>query len=81
MKINFFRCNIDADVDDAVYAADPLLAWKNTPHGEWVMANAHNLTWHQQSDALRWGTDVVVRGEINDPRKITEYFLRWPDKR
>lgn len=78
MKINFFRCNIADDVDAAVYAAEPILAWQRTEHGQWVMSNAHNLTWHQQPDAQRWGTDILVRGELTDPRKITEYFLRWP---
>ena len=77
MKINFFRCNIADDVDAAVYAAEPILAWQSTPHGEWVMKHAHNLTLHQQRDALHWGTDVLVRGELTDPRLVTEYFLRW----
>ena len=81
MKINFFRCNIAIDVDAAVYAAEPILAWQATEHGAWVTAHARNLTWHQQPDVQHWGTDVVVRGELTDPRLVTEYFLRWPDKR
>ena len=81
MKINFFRCNIADDVDVAVYAAEPILTWQATEHGQWVMAHAHNLTWHQQPDALRWGNDVVVRGELTDPRLVTEYYLRWPRSR
>ena len=79
MKINFFRCNIADDVDAAVYAAEPILAWQSSPHGAWVMKHAHNLTWHQQRDALHWGTDILIRGELTDPRLVTEYFLRWPD--
>jgi len=27
---------------------------------------------------MHWGYDVAIRGEINDPKRITEYFLRWP---
>lgn len=80
MKINFFRCNIAADVDVAVYAAEPILAWQATEHGQWVMAHAHDLTWHHQPDLQRWGTDVLIRGEIKDPQLITEYFLRWPTR-
>lgn len=78
MKINFFRCNIADDVDVAVYAAEPILAWQRTPHGSWVMAHAHDLTWHHRSDPQYWGTDILVRGELRDPRLVTEYFLRWP---
>ena len=81
MKINFFRCNIADDNDVAVYAAEPILTWQHTPHGEWVMKHAHNLTLHQQRDAQHWGTDVMVRGELTDPQLVTEYLLRWPDKR
>lgn len=78
MKINFFRCNIADDVDVAVYAAEPILAWQATEHGAWVMAHAHNLTWYHKPDVQHWGTDVVIRGELRDPRLVTEYFLRWP---
>jgi hypothetical protein len=80
MKINFFRCNIDEGLDVDVYAADPILSWQKTEQGQWVMSNAYNLAFYKQPDRLMWGTDVIVRGEINDPQKITEYFLRWPSK-
>jgi hypothetical protein len=80
MKINFFRCHIDDGLDVDVYAAEPIMAWQNTEQGQWVMANAYNLTFYKQPDTLMWGTDVIVRGEINDPQKVTEYFLRWPEK-
>lgn len=81
MKINFFRCNIADDVDAAVYAAEPILAWQETEHGQWVMKHAQNLTWYHKPDVQHWGIDVVIRGELMDPRLVTEYFLRWPDKR
>ena len=67
------------DVEDPdIYAAEPISRWQQTEHGQWVMENAHNLTYYQQPDAIQWGYRFVIRGELNDPRKITEYFLRWP---
>jgi len=78
MKINFHRFNIADTVDPAIAAAEPILAWQNTEHGQWVMAHAHDLTYHHQPDANFWGYDVVIRGSLMDSRLVTEYFLRWP---
>jgi hypothetical protein len=78
MKITFHRFNM-GDVEDVdVYVAGPIHDWQQTEQGRWVMENAYNLTYHTQVDASHWGIDVAIRGEINDPKKITEYFLRWP---
>jgi hypothetical protein len=81
VKITFHRFNIADTEDPDVMLAEPVWQWQQTDHGRWVMANAHNLTYHHQPDASYWGYDVVIRGDLADPRKITEYFLRWPDKR
>lgn len=80
MKINFFRCNIADGLDVDVYAADPIMDWLRTEHGQWVKANAYDLTYHHRPDSRFWGYDVIIRGEITDPQKITEYFLRWPER-
>jgi hypothetical protein len=80
VRINFFRCNIADGLDVDIYAAEPIIDWLRTEQGQWVKANAYNLTFYKQPDTLMWGTDVIVRGEINDPQKVTEYFLRWPQK-
>jgi len=78
MKINFHTFTM-GDVDDVdVYAAQPIYEWQQTDHGRWVMENAHNLTYHTMADASLMGHRIVIRGEITDPRKTTEYFLRWP---
>jgi len=67
------------DVEDPdVYVAEPIYQWQQTDHGRWVMENAHNLTYHHQPDAYTWGYLFVIRGELHDPKKITEYYLRWP---
>jgi hypothetical protein len=69
------------DVEDIdVYVAQPIWDWQQTEQGRWVMKHAHNLTYITQPDDLHWGHRIVIRGEINDPVKVTEYFLRWPDQ-
>lgn len=67
------------DVEDVdIYVAEPIYRWQQTEQGRWVMEHGHSLTYHTQIDSMNWGYDVVIRGEINDPKRITEYFLRWP---
>lgn len=67
------------DVDDVdVYAAQPIYEWQQTPKGQWAMENAHNLTYHTMQDHTMWGHRIVIRGEITDAHKVTEYYLRWP---
>lgn len=66
------------DVDDIdIYVAQPIYDWQQTAKGRWVMENAHSLTYLTQPDENYWGHRVAIRGEITDPKKITEYFLRW----
>jgi hypothetical protein len=67
--------------DPGLMLAEPVWQWQQTDHGRWVKDNAHDLTYHLQPDANRWGYDVVIRGALSDPKKITEYFLRWPNRR
>ena len=79
MKITFRRFNIP-DVEDPDIAVAPLiLEWQETTHGAWVMQHAHNLQYYTQPDTQFWGIDVAIRGELRDPRLVTEYFLRWPN--
>ena len=78
MKITFHRFNM-GDVEDVdIYVAEPIYQWQQTEQGRWVMEHAHSLTYNTQVDSMNWGYDVVIRGEINDPKQLTEYFLRWP---
>jgi len=80
VKINFHTFTM-GDVDDVeIYAAQPIYEWQQTDKGRWVMENAHDLTYHTRPDESMWGHRVVIRGEISDPRKVTEYYLRWPNQ-
>jgi hypothetical protein len=77
MKFTFHRFNIPDTEDPDITAALPITEWQDTAKGQWVMENAHSLTWHRQPDSYQWGFDIIIRGEITDPHKITEYLLRW----
>ena len=69
------------DVDDVeIYAAQPIYEWQQTDHGRWVMENAHDLTYHTMQDYSLMGHRIVIRGDLTDPRKVTEYYLRWPNQ-
>lgn len=78
MKINFHTFTMGDVEDPDIYAAQPIWEWQQTPKGQWVMENAYNLTYHTTQDYSLMGHRIVIRGEITDPRKQTEYFLRWP---
>ena len=67
------------DVEDPdIYAAEPMWQWQQTTQGQWVMQHAHNLTYHRGPDSYGRGYEFVIRGDLSDPHKQTEYFLRWP---
>jgi hypothetical protein len=42
------------------------------------MEHAHDLTYHTGADPHGFGYLISIRGTLNDPKQITEYFLRWP---
>lgn len=66
------------DVEDPeIIAGFPIAEWQKTEQGQWVMQNAHDLTYYQQPNDNFWGYKFVIRGSITDPKKITEYLLRW----
>jgi hypothetical protein len=67
------------DVEDVdIYVAEPIWKWQQTEQGGWVMDHAHDLTYHTGADPHGWGYRIAIRGTIHDPKRITEYFLRWP---
>lgn len=67
------------DVDDIeIYASQPIWEWQQTDHGRWVMENAHDLVFYTTNDPSTFGNKITIRGELSDPRKVTEYYLRWP---
>ena len=78
MKITFHTFTMGDVEDPDIYAAEPIYKWQQTEQGTWVMQNAHDLTYHTGADPHSFGYRISIRGIINDPKRITEYFLRWP---
>jgi hypothetical protein len=81
VKIQFLSFNLGDVEDPQLYAEDPIWKWQQTEHGKWVGKHADDLTWQCYPDVNSFGFKVQVTGEIKDAKKITEYFLRWPEKR
>lgn len=78
MKITFHTFCM-GDVEDVdIYIAEPIHQWQQTDQGRWVMENAYDLTYYTTADPSTFGHRIAIRGEIKDPKKITEYFLKWP---
>lgn len=67
-----------ADVEDPeLYAAEPLLAWEKSDHGQWVMANAAETpTWNMIADPMTYGHRVVIRAKLTE-ENATYYMLKW----
>lgn len=69
------------DVEDPdIYAAAPIWQWQQTQQGQWVTQHAHNLIYHRAPDPYSGGYEFVIRGDLLDPHKQTEYFLRWSNQ-
>ena len=80
MKLTFHTFTLGDVSDVEIYAGSAIHEWQNTAHGKWVMENAQDLVWTTLHDPQSFGHKVRILGKLNDPRKVTEYFLKWPEK-
>ena len=78
MKLEVHRLTIGDSDDPEIIAGFVLGGWADTEKGQWCKENIHDLTYVCRPNMDTWGFDIIVHGEINDPKKITEYFIRWP---
>ena len=78
MKIEFHTFTMGDVEDPEIFAAEPIYQWQQTEQGRWVMEHADDLAYYRLSDPVTWGYRFVIRGEINDAVRLTEYLLRWP---
>jgi hypothetical protein len=70
------------DVEDVdIYVAEPIWRWQQTDQGRWVMEHARELRYHTSADPVTLGYRVAIRGEIEPGPLLTEYLLRWPNKK
>lgn len=81
MKVTFCEFSL-GDVDDVdIYVAQPIGEWQRTEQGQWVMEHAHDLKYYTSPDPNTLGYRIAIRGEITSGPLLTEYFLRWPNKK
>ena len=81
MKFTFHTFKM-GDVEDVeIYASYPIDAWQKTEQGRWVTERCKDLAWQTVSDYSNFGHHVAITGSIDNPLEITEYLLRWPDKK
>jgi len=77
MNITFHTFTM-GDVEDVdIYVAEPIWKWQQTEQGKWAMTHAEDLRYHTSTDPATFGYLISIRGTVNDPKRITEYFQRW----
>lgn len=65
------------DVEDPeIYAAQPILDWKETEHGQWVMTHGLDPTFRIIADYMTYGYVINVTAHIA-PKRWTEYCLKF----
>lgn len=70
------------DVEDPIiYAAEPILEWKKSTQGQWVMKNSVTAPICQNClDPSTYSTQISIIAELEMP-KLTEFYMRWgPEK-
>lgn len=63
--------------DPDLYMAQPLHEWQQTEQGQWVMRHGRDPFWTTQVDYASYGYRVAIWAWI-EPRRWTEWCLRWP---
>jgi hypothetical protein len=66
------------DVELAI--AEPMIEWKNTEHGTWVMQHCNNLTYHIIEDNVRFCHKIDIVGTLTPGPALTEYLIKWHNK-
>lgn len=66
------------DVEEPyLYAAEPIREWEQTDKGRWCLQHCEGeMVMQSQPDAMMWGYEVVIQGELND-KNLTYFRLRW----
>ena len=66
------------DVEDpAIYAAEPLWQWQQTPAGQWVMQHAvEKPTWVTGFDAINYRNQIRIIAHLSDS-DATFFYLKY----
>lgn len=65
------------DVEDPnIYAAEPILEWQKTEHGQWIMSHCKNLTYHIYPDFATFGNKISICGKLSADDEVY-YRLKY----
>ena len=77
MKQYVFHTFKMGDVDDPeIYAAMPIMEWKATEQGQWVMKNCLDPQYRFCQDSQSWGHRVELFGGLDDKHAVV-FLLKW----
>jgi hypothetical protein len=80
MKEYVFHSFKMGDVDDPeIYAAMPIMEWKATSQGRWVMDHCADPQYRFRQDPQSWGHRVELFGELDDKHAVV-FLLKWGNK-
>jgi hypothetical protein len=80
MKEYVFHSFTMGDVDDLeIYSAMPIMEWKATEQGQWVMEHCSDPQYRFQQHPQTWGHQVELFGELDDKHAVV-FLLKWGNK-
>jgi len=62
-----------------IYAAMPIMEWKATKQGQWVMDHCPDPQYRFRKDPQSWGHRVELFGELDDKHAVV-FLLKWGSK-
>jgi hypothetical protein len=80
MKEYVFHSFMMGDVDDPeIYAAMPIMDWKATEQGRWVMEHCSDPQYRFRQDPQSWGHRVELFGQLDEKHAVV-FLLKWGSK-
>jgi hypothetical protein len=77
MKQYVFHTFRMGDVEDPeLYAAIPIIEWKKTEKGQWVMEHCPDPQFRVAPDSYAWGHQISIYGPLEESAAIV-FMLKW----
>ena len=80
MKQYVFHTFRMGDVEDPeLYASMPIIEWKSTDQGQWVMEHCPDPQYSIKPDRFAWGQTVEIHGPLEEKDAML-FLLKWGNK-